>query len=103
MAILLAFLVALECFLGVAIAGLGGVALGLLLDPLALAGDDDLVLAKASERFVEKAKDALKGRQGADKIVLALRPGPHGFDTEVSTKEGWLDEALKTVVETWLE
>ena len=40
-----AFLVALEGFLGVAIAGFGGVALGLLLDPLALAGDDDLVLA----------------------------------------------------------
>ncbi|KAI7973147.1 hypothetical protein EIK77_004424 [Talaromyces pinophilus] len=65
--------------------------------------DDDIVLAKASERFVEKAKDALKGRQGADKIVLALMPGPHGFDTEASIKEGWLEEALKTAVETWLE
>jgi acetyl esterase/lipase len=65
--------------------------------------DDDIVLAKASERFVEKARDALKGRQGGDKIVLALRPGPHGFDTDASLKEKWLEEALKTAVTTWLE
>lgn len=65
--------------------------------------DDDLVLAKASERFVKKAKDVLKGRQGGDKIVLALRPGPHGFDTEASLKEEWLGEVLKTAVKTWLE
>ena len=65
--------------------------------------DDDIVLAKASERFVEKAKDALRGRQGGDNIVLVLRPGPHGFDEDASIKEEWLNEALKTAVKTWLE
>lgn len=65
--------------------------------------DDDIVLVKASERFVEKAQDALKGRQGGDKIILALRPGPHGFDTDASIKADWLDAALKTAVKTWLE
>lgn len=65
--------------------------------------DDDLVLPQASERFVAKAKEALEGRQGGDKIVLALRPGPHGFDVNSSIKEEWVSEALKTAVETWLE
>lgn len=65
--------------------------------------DDDMVLVESSERFVNKARDVLKGKQGGDKIVLALRPGPHGFDIDSSIKDEWLDEALKTAVKTWLE
>jgi hypothetical protein len=65
--------------------------------------DDDIVLHQASERFVNKAKEVLAGRQGGDKIVLSLRPGPHGFDSESSIKEDWLDQTLKVAVQTWLE
>jgi hypothetical protein len=65
--------------------------------------DDDVVLVEASHRFVNKARKVLKGKQGADKVVLTLRTGGHGFDADSSWKEEWLKEALKTVVETWLE
>lgn len=65
--------------------------------------DDESVPYQASERFVDKAKDVLHDKQGGDNIVLALRPGPHGFDADASITEGWLDEALRVAVKTWLE
>lgn len=65
--------------------------------------EDDVVLVEASERFVNKARDALKGKQGGDKVILATQPGVHGFDTDVHLKEPWLSEALKTAIGTWLE
>jgi acetyl esterase/lipase len=65
--------------------------------------EDVLVLPEASHRFVNKARSALEGRQGADKVVLALRPGGHGFDVDTSLDEKWLTDALRTAVDTWLE
>lgn len=65
--------------------------------------DDTAVLPAASQRFVKQARERLEGRQGADKIALALRPGPHGFDVDVSLKERWLADALKGAIDAWLE
>jgi len=65
--------------------------------------DDDVVLPEVSERFVNKARVALKGRQGVEDLVLSLQPGNHGFDVNTPLKERWLDEALHTAVTTWLE
>lgn len=65
---------------------------------------DQAVPAEASVRFVNRARDVLKGKQGADNVVLALRDGEdHGFDVNVSFKEKWLAAALKTAIDTWLE
>ncbi|KAJ5771078.1 uncharacterized protein N7511_003129 [Penicillium nucicola] len=65
--------------------------------------DDDDVLADVSERFVNKAKVTLKGRQGVDNLVLCLRPGGHGFDVDTSFKEQWLVDALRVAIDTWLD
>lgn len=65
--------------------------------------EDDVVLVEASERFVNKARDVLKGKQGGDKVVLATQPGVHGFDKDVHLKEPWLSETLKTAIGTWLQ
>lgn len=65
--------------------------------------DDDAVMPAASERFVNRAKVALKGRPGGDKVVLCLRPGGHGFDVNASVQEKWLEEALEKALEAWLE
>lgn len=65
--------------------------------------EDDAVLPKASVRFVNKARDVLKGKQGADKVVLTVRPGGHGFDVNARLNEQWLSDALKTAIDTWLE
>jgi acetyl esterase/lipase len=64
--------------------------------------DDDVVLAKLSERFVNKAIETLKGRQGGDKVVLSLQPGGHGFEVDVPLKEDWLSGALKSALDAWL-
>ncbi|KAF7587449.1 hypothetical protein BBP40_007220 [Aspergillus hancockii] len=65
--------------------------------------DDDVVLAKVSKRFVHKARETMKGRQGGDKVVLSLQPGGHGFEVDVPLKEEWLNEALKDALDAWLE
>ncbi|OKL61364.1 hypothetical protein UA08_03814 [Talaromyces atroroseus] len=65
--------------------------------------EDEAVLPEASGRFVHKARETLQGRQGADKVILALRPGGHGFDVSTPLHEEWLAEALRTAVDTWLE
>ncbi|KAI9042748.1 alpha/beta hydrolase [Aspergillus affinis] len=65
--------------------------------------NDESVPHQASERFVEKARDVLKNKQGGDKVVLALRPGPHGFEADAPLKEEWIDEALREAVKVWLE
>lgn len=65
--------------------------------------DDDDVLAEVSERFMNKAKATLRGKQGAENLVLCLRPGGHGFDADTSFKEKWLGDALRVAINTWLE
>lgn len=65
--------------------------------------EDPIVPSNLSERFVRVAREKLHGRQGADKIVLSLQKGQHGFDNPVRLEEEWLQEALKTAVSTWLE
>ncbi|CRG85972.1 hypothetical protein PISL3812_02975 [Talaromyces islandicus] len=64
--------------------------------------DDDLVPIGASERFVDKSRDILKGRQGADRVVFSQRPGGHGFDVNSRLSEQWLKDALEVAVDTWL-
>ncbi|KAJ5101270.1 hypothetical protein NUU61_003492, partial [Penicillium alfredii] len=65
--------------------------------------DDGMVVPLASERFVEKARATMQGRQGGKTIVLSLRPGDHGFDVNSSLEDEWLKEALKTAVERSVE
>ncbi|KAJ5116551.1 hypothetical protein N7456_000899 [Penicillium angulare] len=65
--------------------------------------EDRAVLVEASHRFVDKARKALKSKQGGDKISLCLRPGAHGFDVNSSLKEQWLTDALAPVLKDWLE
>jgi acetyl esterase/lipase len=65
--------------------------------------EDPVVPASLSERFVRVAREKLHGRQGADNIVLSIQTGEHGFDNPVHLEEGWLQEALKKAVSTWLE
>ncbi|KAJ9246432.1 hypothetical protein DTO207G8_8970 [Paecilomyces variotii] len=65
--------------------------------------EDSVVLARGSERFIAKAKEVMKGKQGGDKLVLALRPGEHGFDGDTNLDDQWLKEALELAVEAWLE
>ncbi|KAJ5814993.1 hypothetical protein N7474_006770 [Penicillium riverlandense] len=65
--------------------------------------DDDDVMPAVSERFAARAKVALKGRPGGDKVVLCMRPGGHGFDVNASVQEKWLSEALEKALEAWLE
>ncbi|KAL1968163.1 hypothetical protein VTN77DRAFT_1998 [Rasamsonia byssochlamydoides] len=65
--------------------------------------EDDLVPHAGSEKFIKKARELLKDKQGCDKLVLTLQPGGHGFDCNVRLSDHWLNEAIKGAVETWLE
>ncbi|KAL4819917.1 Alpha/Beta hydrolase protein [Aspergillus spinulosporus] len=44
---------------------------------------DSVVPAHHSVPFVERAREVLKGKPGAERISLALKDGEHGFDSEV--------------------
>lgn len=65
--------------------------------------DDDAVPLEGSEKFIEKAKEVMKDKQGGDKLVLAVQPGGHGFDVSASLDDQWLSQAFQGAVETWLE
>lgn len=64
---------------------------------------DGLVPLNLSERFVDTARENLKGRQGLDRLVLSVQDGEHGFDNGVTLDCAWLQDALRTAVEVWLE
>jgi pimeloyl-ACP methyl ester carboxylesterase len=64
---------------------------------------DAVVPVEQSEKFVEKAREVMKGKPGGDKIVLTLREGDHGFDVEAPLEEEWLSSHLKKAVEAWME
>lgn len=64
---------------------------------------DAIVPVEQSEKFLAKAREAMKGKPGGDKIVLTLREGDHGFDVDVPLEEKWLLSTLKEAVEAWLE
>ncbi|OKL61216.1 hypothetical protein UA08_03379 [Talaromyces atroroseus] len=64
---------------------------------------DPVVPVTLSERFVNAAREKLRGRQGADNIVLSIQEGVHGFDNTFSIEEPWLKEALATAISRWLE
>lgn len=64
---------------------------------------DRAVPVEGSKKFVEKARELMKGKQGGDKVVLVVREGDHGFDGEANLDDEWLRDALKAAVETWLE
>lgn len=60
--------------------------------------EDEVVPVERSERFVEKLRRVHPGT----KVRLTLRPGGHGFDTEmVSEREGWLREGLEWIEGEW--
>lgn len=63
---------------------------------------DSVVPVDGSEKFVTKARETFKGQPGGDKILLTLRDGEHGFDTEAHL-EGWLEKAIQVAVESWLD
>ncbi|KAL3429638.1 Alpha/Beta hydrolase protein [Aspergillus tetrazonus] len=63
---------------------------------------DSVVPASHSVPFVERAREVLQGKPGAERISLVLRDGEHGFDAEVRYEEQWMKEALQTAVEAWL-
>lgn len=65
--------------------------------------EDSVVPVRGSEKFIAKAREVMKGKQGGDKLVLALRPGDHGFDGDTTLDAEWLKEALEPAVEAWLE
>lgn len=64
---------------------------------------DDVVPIEGCERFVAKARETMKGRPGADKIVLTGREGGHGFDGPIGLEEPWLLDHLKLALEAWLQ
>ncbi|CBF73570.1 uncharacterized protein ANIA_07943 [Aspergillus nidulans FGSC A4] len=63
---------------------------------------DSVVPASHSVPFVERAREVLQGKPGAERISLVLRDGEHGFDAEVRYEEQWMKEALQTAVGAWL-
>ncbi|RAL06088.1 uncharacterized protein BO80DRAFT_370477 [Aspergillus ibericus CBS 121593] len=65
--------------------------------------DDPIVPPVISQTFVDKARAALKGKPGGDKIALALQPGSHGFEGNTRSDEAWLQENLRVALEAWLE
>lgn len=64
---------------------------------------DSVVPVEGNVKFFVKAREVMKGKPGVDKLVLAVREGDHGFDNAIGLDEGWLSDALKGAVETWLE
>jgi hypothetical protein len=64
---------------------------------------DSILPAESNQRFVEEACEVMTGTPGADKIILTLREGEHGFDDETPVEEQWLQDHLKAAVEAWLE
>ncbi|KAE8386365.1 hypothetical protein ETB97_011581 [Aspergillus alliaceus] len=64
---------------------------------------DIIVPAEGNEKFVQKARQVMKGQLGSDKILLTLRDGGHGFEVETRLEEEWVQEHLKEAVEAWLE
>ncbi|KAL2852044.1 Alpha/Beta hydrolase protein [Aspergillus pseudoustus] len=65
---------------------------------------DGVVLARGTERFIEKAHEATKGQAVNNKLILSMQDGEHGFDLDLRyEEEAWLQDALKVAVQTWLE
>ncbi|GKZ20109.1 hypothetical protein AbraIFM66951_008171 [Aspergillus brasiliensis] len=64
---------------------------------------DSVVPVQQSERFVARAREVTQGQLVGDMVVLVSRDGEHEFDAELRYDEPWLKDALKKVVETWLE
>lgn len=63
---------------------------------------DEIVPIEGCEQFIAKARETMKGRQGADKLVLTGREGGHGFDEPVELGEPWLLDHLKFALDAWL-
>ncbi|KGO69172.1 Alpha/beta hydrolase fold-3 [Penicillium italicum] len=55
------------------------------------------------EKFIARANEVTKDLPGNEKITLTVQDGEHGFDATTSYKEPWLREAIKSVVDAWLE
>ncbi|KAE8377101.1 Alpha/Beta hydrolase protein [Aspergillus bertholletiae] len=64
---------------------------------------DTVVPLEDVEGFMVRLREATKGLPGSDRVVLALQDGDHGFDMDSRYEDEWLQEAIKSAVETWLE
>ena len=60
--------------------------------------DDSAVPVDYSIKFADRIKE----RFGEGKVDLRIRPGEHGFDSEVDVNEPWLQEGLSRVTSLWL-
>ncbi|KAJ5594267.1 uncharacterized protein N7459_000475 [Penicillium hispanicum] len=65
---------------------------------------DSVVPVVDSERFIARAQVVTKDLPGREGVVLAVRDGDHGFDTDIRLEEEeWLQDTIKRAVEVWLE
>ncbi|KAK9365607.1 Alpha/Beta hydrolase [Lipomyces kononenkoae] len=64
---------------------------------------DTAVPLEGSEKFVAKIRTLMKGKQGADNVTLTIQDGDHGYDTQTTLDEDWVQDGLKAVVSAWLE
>ncbi|KAL5044849.1 hypothetical protein BDW71DRAFT_215473 [Aspergillus fruticulosus] len=66
--------------------------------------NDTVVPPHHSEPFITRLRKVTKGQLGNKNIQFVTHEGEHGFDGNLRyNEEQWLQEALRPVVEAWLE
>ncbi|KAJ6031411.1 hypothetical protein N7540_002143 [Penicillium herquei] len=64
---------------------------------------DSVVPVGDVEEFVARVKEVTKGLSGDEKVILTVRDGEHGLDTNIPYEQPWLREAIKAAVDAWLK
>ncbi|KAJ5738483.1 hypothetical protein N7493_001638 [Penicillium malachiteum] len=64
---------------------------------------DSVVPLGDVKEFVARVKEVTKALPGYEKVTLTVQDGEHGFDSNISYQMPWLAEAIKPVVDAWLE
>ncbi|KAL4995945.1 Alpha/Beta hydrolase protein [Aspergillus recurvatus] len=66
--------------------------------------NDTVVPPHHSEPFITQLRKVTEGQLGSKNIQFVTHEGEHGFDGDLRyNEEEWLQEALRPVVEAWLE